>query len=150
MAGTTADIRSSDQKGKTGTEQQAHPNDGFVVLHYLDSVPFFRPAYLRSCLYKEAVIAYLDNAKQRGFVACSIWCCPPAKDESYIFNAHPTWQKIPKVARLRSWYQDLLSSAVQRGAVHRYVRVWRGSLRTAWRWADTFRKSCCDVSNVDR
>ena len=83
-----------------------------VYISYLDSVHFFRPRQLRTAVYHEILIGYLEYAKQLGFTMAHIWACPPSEGDDYIFHCHPPEQKIPKPKRLQDWYKKMLDKAI--------------------------------------
>jgi hypothetical protein len=61
------------------------PNRNTCYLSYLDSVKYFRPeartalndSALRSMVYHEVLLGYMDHAKRLGMNALYIWSCPP-------------------------------------------------------------------------
>jgi hypothetical protein len=60
------------------------PNRNTVYLAYLDSVKHFRPeekdsggTALRTMVYHEVLLAYIDRAAMLGMNAIYIWSCPP-------------------------------------------------------------------------
>ena len=98
-------------------EDNPEPNKRTVYVSYLDSVHFMKPRNMRTLIYHEILISYLDYARKRGFAQAFIWACPPFKGDDYIFYAKPGDQKTPKDARLRQWYLDMLVECQKRNIV---------------------------------
>lgn len=96
------------------------PNARRVYVSYLDSVHFFRPKQLRTDVYHEILIGYLDYAKQLGYVYAHIWACPPSEGDDYIFHCHPPEQKVPKPKRLQDWYKKMLDRALLEHVILEY------------------------------
>ncbi|KAF7647120.1 hypothetical protein LDENG_00177250 [Lucifuga dentata] len=101
------------------------PNQRRVYISYLDSVHFFRPRCLRTAVYHEILIGYLEYVKKLGYTTGHIWACPPSEGDDYIFHCHPTDQKIPKPKRLQEWYKKMLDKAVAERIVHDYKDVFK-------------------------
>ena len=53
------------------------PNKRFSYIAYLDSVNYLKPRRLRTKIYHELLVAYIDSIKKRGFTGVFIWACPP-------------------------------------------------------------------------
>jgi len=100
------------------------PNKRCVYISYLDSVHFMRPRRLRTFVYHEILISYLDYARQRGFATAHIWACPPLKGDDYIFYAKPEDQKTPRDSRLRQWYIDMLVECQRRNVVGKVTNMY--------------------------
>ena len=98
-------------------EKNPAPNARAVYVSYLDSVYYMRPRKIRTFIYHELLIAYLDYVRQKGFATAHIWACPPLKGDDYILYAKPEDQKTPKDQQLRQWYVDMLDTCLARGVV---------------------------------
>lgn len=113
-------------------EQEAECNARRVYISYLDSVNYFEPPHLRTKVYHELLIAYMDFVKQLGFHTAHLWACPPLKGDDYILYCHPESQKTPKSDRLRQWYVDMLVKAQAEDVVwqitNMYDEYWRDDL----------------------
>ena len=100
------------------------PNKKTVYVSYLDSVHYMRPRNMRTFIYHEILIAYLDSVRNRGFKTAHIWACPPLKGDDYILYAKPEDQKVPKDDRLRQWYVDMLVECQKRGVVGKVTNMY--------------------------
>lgn len=105
-------------------EDNPAPNKRCVYISYLDSVHFMRPRRMRTVVYHEILISYLDYARQRGFATAHIWACPPLKGDDYIFYAKPEDQKTPRDSRLRQWYIDMLVECQNRNIVGKLTNMY--------------------------
>ncbi|XP_060705627.1 histone acetyltransferase p300-like [Hemiscyllium ocellatum] len=101
------------------------PNQRRVYISYLDSVHFFRPRCLRTAVYHEILIGYLEYVRKLGYTAGHIWACPPSEGDDYIFHCHPLDQKIPKPKRLQEWYKKMLDKAVAERTIHDYKDIFK-------------------------
>ncbi|KAG5832615.1 hypothetical protein ANANG_G00292980 [Anguilla anguilla] len=96
-----------------------------VYISYLDSIHFFRPRLLRTAVYHEILIGYLEYVKKLGYVTGHIWACPPSEGDDYIFHCHPIDQKIPKPKRLQEWYRKMLDKAFAERILHDYKDIFK-------------------------
>ena len=51
------------------------PNSRTAYLSYLDSVKYLEPPVLRTDVYKEVLVAYLEDLKARGYNQITLWSC---------------------------------------------------------------------------
>jgi len=105
-------------------EKNPAPNDRTVYVSYLDSVHYMRPRSMRTFIYHEILISYLDYVRRRGFSTAHIWACPPLRGDDYILYAKPEGQKTPKDDRLRQWYIDMLVDCQKRGIVGKLTNMY--------------------------
>uniref|UniRef100_UPI00406DA51E CREB-binding protein n=1 Tax=Homo sapiens TaxID=9606 RepID=UPI00406DA51E len=101
------------------------PNTRRVYISYLDSIHFFRPRCLRTAVYHEILIGYLEYVKKLGYVTGHIWACPPSEGDDYIFHCHPPDQKIPKPKRLQEWFKKMLDKAFAERIIHDYKDIFK-------------------------
>ncbi|CAJ1932123.1 unnamed protein product, partial [Cylindrotheca closterium] len=87
-------------------------------------VHYMRPRRMRTFIYHEILISYLDHVRSRGFATAHIWACPPLKGDDYILYAKPEDQKTPKDERLRQWYIDMLVECQKRGIVGKVTNMY--------------------------
>ena len=104
-----------------GDDAGCEANKRTAYLSYLDSVRYFEPFSLRTDVYKEILLAYIEDIRNRGFNQITLWSCPPQKGDDYIIHVHPDNQKTPRPEMLRDWYLSLLEEAQRRGIVERVV-----------------------------
>lgn len=105
-------------------EKNPSPNKRCVYVSYLDSVHYMRPRHMRTFIYHEILISYLDYVRKRGYSTAHIWACPPLKGDDYILYAKPEDQKTPKDERLRQWYIDMLVESQKRGVVGKVTNMY--------------------------
>ncbi|KAK1881675.1 Histone acetyltransferase p300, partial [Dissostichus eleginoides] len=89
------------------------------------SIHFFQPRGLRTAVYHEVLIGYLEYVRKLGYTTGHIWACPPSEGDDYIFHCHPADQKIPKPKRLQEWYKKMLDKSVAERIVHDYKDVFK-------------------------
>ncbi|ESN92547.1 hypothetical protein HELRODRAFT_130363, partial [Helobdella robusta] len=99
------------------------PNARRIYIAYLDSVNFFQPKHMRTPVYHEILIGYLDYVKKLGYATAHIWACPPSEGDDYIFHCHPPDMKIPKPKRLQDWYKKMLDRAIMEKIVVDYKDI---------------------------
>ena len=105
-------------------ENNPSPNKRAVYISYLDSVHYMRPRQMRTFIYHEILISYLDYVRRRGFATAHIWACPPLKGDDYILYAKPEDQKTPRDDRLRQWYIEMLVECQRRGIVGKLTNMY--------------------------
>uniref|UniRef100_A0A1I7ZNT3 histone acetyltransferase n=1 Tax=Steinernema glaseri TaxID=37863 RepID=A0A1I7ZNT3_9BILA len=101
------------------------PNARRVYIAYLDSVHFFQPRHIRTDVYHEILLGYLEYVRNLGYSSAHIWTCPPSEGDEYIFHCHPPEQKIPKPKRLQDWYKEMLDKGILEKTVSEYKDIWR-------------------------
>ena len=97
------------------------PNTDRIYISYLDSVPYLRtePPHARTAVYHALLTGYLSSAAARGYKHAHIWVAPPAGDVEYIFHCKPPpkFKRPMSTAKLRTWYEKMLSRAADLGIV---------------------------------
>ncbi len=59
------------------------PNQRVVYISYLDSVYYMRPGKMRTYIYNEILIAYLDYVRRKGYSTAHIWAFPLLKGDDH-------------------------------------------------------------------
>lgn len=101
------------------------PNARRVYIAYLDSVHFFQPRELRTAVYHEILLGYLEYVRVLGYTMAHIWACPPSEGDDYIFHCHPPEQRIPKPKRLQEWYKKMLDKGIIERTVTDYKDIYK-------------------------
>lgn len=93
------------------------PNARRVNIAYIDSVKFFNPPHLRSAVYHEIILSYLQFVKNMGYMTAHIWVCPPSAGTEYIFYSHPKDQVILSFDLLLNWYMNMFEKGKEEGTI---------------------------------
>ncbi|XP_055350949.1 protein cbp-1-like isoform X2 [Paramacrobiotus metropolitanus] len=107
------------------------PNARRIYIAYLDSVHFFRPKHVRTAVYHEILLSYINYCKNLGYSMAHIWACPPSEGDDYVFHCHPPEQKIPKPKRLQEWYKKMLDKGMNDKIILEYKDIYRHSVEDA-------------------
>ena len=99
------------------------PNKNRAFLAYIDSVKFFRPANLRTKIYYEILLGYINHIKGLQFEVLNFRVASPGRDNYYIFYRRPGNQKVPDQDKLEKWYRDLLDHARNEDIVINYYTI---------------------------
>ncbi|GBG24486.1 Histone acetyltransferase HAC5 [Hondaea fermentalgiana] len=110
------------------------PNRRKVYIAYLDSVYYFQPRRLRTTVYHELLLGYLEYMRRDGMTSAYIWACPPPnKRDDYIIHCHPEDQRVQTPERLRKWYHDMITqgsgSRIFMGSCAMFEEHFEGSAR---------------------
>ncbi|KRX26775.1 CREB-binding protein, partial [Trichinella nelsoni] len=122
------------------------PNSRQIYIAYLDSVKYFEPQNLRTTVYQEILLGYMEYAKSLGyrtstyftrkngtkmpyfnfrFMKVNIWACPSNRNNEYIFYCHPLEQKIPNEKKLQEWYKCLLDKGIMENIIVDYKEMYK-------------------------
>ncbi|TMS33510.1 hypothetical protein L596_001242 [Steinernema carpocapsae] len=101
------------------------PNKGKIYIRYLDSVKILEPSSIRTFVYQEILLGYLDHSRKMGYDEAHVWSCPPRKGDDFIFNCHPQEQVIPSRDHLRKWYINLFERGIKEGVLVAWNTCWK-------------------------
>ncbi|KRZ44067.1 CREB-binding protein, partial [Trichinella pseudospiralis] len=101
------------------------PNSRQIYIAYLDSVKYFEPRNLRTAVYQEILLGYMEYAKSLGFMKVNIWACPSNRNNEYIFYCHPLEQKFPNGKMLQEWYKCLLDKGIMENIIVDYREIYK-------------------------
>ncbi|KRZ05667.1 CREB-binding protein [Trichinella zimbabwensis] len=101
------------------------PNSRQIYIAYLDSVKYFEPQNLRTAVYQEILLGYMQYVKSLGFMKVNIWACPSNRNNEYIFYCHPLEQKIPNGKMLQEWYKCLLDKGIMENIIVDYKEIYK-------------------------
>lgn len=90
---------------------------------YLDSVKLFNPPHLRSAVYHEIILSYLQFVKDIGYMTAHVWVCPPSGGSEYIFYSHPKNQVTLPFDLLLNWYMDVFDKGKAEGIIYKYNNI---------------------------
>jgi len=94
------------------------PNRRKLYIAYLDSVNYFRPRRMRTTIYHQLLLGYLEYARRDGYTSAYIWACPPPnKRDDYIIHCHPEDQRMQTSERLRRWYHHMIKKGATDGII---------------------------------
>lgn len=79
---------------------------------------------MRTFVYHEILLSYLDYVRYKGFQQAFIWACPPLVGDDYILYAKPKGQKTPKVTQLTQWYLKMLKEGQKRNIVSKVTNMY--------------------------
>ena len=92
----------------------------------------------RVSLYHAVLCAYFESAALRGFTAAHIWAQPPkdtkgavSKEQDYILNMKPAWQRYLDQSSLENWYAKLAKFGLQQRVISRRATVKEFLLRVS-------------------
>ncbi|KAH7730064.1 TAZ zinc finger family protein [Aphelenchoides avenae] len=104
------------------------PNRGHVYLAFLDSVKFFHPMHLRTEIYYQILLSYMEWVRDQGFARLCLFPYSPTKGESYLFPSRAAGHQIMTQKLLLRWYITLFEEGIQQGIVHHQTN----SLEAYW------------------
>lgn len=99
------------------------PNRGSVSITYLDSVAYFEPRHLKTKIYQQILLSYMDYVRRKGMTRVFLWVCPPEIGNDFIFHRHPVDQKLPKKDRLKNWYETTFQKGMNDMVVSKYENL---------------------------
>jgi len=86
------------------------------------------PKHLRTAVYYQIILSYLDNVRKIGYTKTHIWSCPPLDSTDYIFYRHPPDKKIPNPKHLIVCYKNMLDQGMAENIIIQYKDIYKQAI----------------------